>query len=91
MKIEMNREVRLGPAIAKKIAATTGSTATRRKSLSASRTAAPTQAPTHALRVKVTATATASAGMTRIGHNRSRRPNRIRASAQPIASISRPE
>jgi hypothetical protein len=65
--------------------------ASRRKSLSVSSTAAATQAPTQALRVKVNTTAMASAGITSAAHIRSPRPKRIRARAMPITSISSPE
>ena len=51
----------------------------------------PTQAPTHALRVKVSASATSSAGITSAGHTRSRVSNSRRAAAAVATSISRPE
>ena len=51
----------------------------------------PTLAPTQALRVKVSARATSSAGITSAGHARSRASNSSRAAAAVAASISRPE
>ena len=51
----------------------------------------PTQAPTQALRVKVSVSATTSAGMTSAGQIRSRTPNTRRATAAQITSISMPE
>ena len=75
----------------KKIAATTGRTASSRKSFSENSSAAAAQAPTQALREKVSATATTSAGMTSAAQVRSLRPKRMRASAAPITSISSPE
>ena len=53
--------------------------------------AAATQAPTTVLRVKVTETATASAGITSAAHRRSRRSKSSRARAIDRTSITRPE
>ena len=89
--VEAKRPARAAGATAKKIAATTGRIARSRKSLSDNSSAAAAHAPTAELRVKVTTTATASAGITSAAHVRSRRPNRMRASATPITSISSPE
>ncbi len=89
--VEMKRLATAAGASAKKIAATTGRTASSRKSLSDNSNAAAAHAPTAALRVKVSATATASAGITSAAHVRSRRPKRTRARATPMTSISSPE
>ncbi len=51
----------------------------------------PTLAPTQALRVKVSARATRSAGITSAGQTRSRVSKSRRAAAAVAASISRPE
>ena len=50
-----------------------------------------TQAPTHALRVNVSDSATTSAGMTSAGQTRSRDPNTSRDAATQMTSISVPE
>ncbi len=71
LNVETNRAVRVDGARPKKIAATIGSTASSRKSFSEKSSAAAAQAPTAALRVKVSSTATASAGMTSAAHIRS--------------------
>ena len=76
---------------AKNIAAMTGSTATRRKSRSAKSSATAAHTPTSALRVNVSATANASAGITSADHKRPDVPNSSRATATAIAIISRPE
>ena len=86
-KMDMNR---VG-AMPKKIAATSGRTASSRKSLSKSSSATAAMTPIQALRDCVSEIATSSAGMTSTAHIRSRRPKRILASAMPMTSISRPE
>ena len=65
--------------------------AVSRKSRIISSSAAAQQAPTHALRVKVSASTTASAGMTSVGHSRDLVMNSTRASARLSASIVSPE
>ena len=87
----MKRDVITSGATAKNIAASIGRIASNRKSLSASNSAAAAHVPTHAFRDSETATATVSAGMTTAAHVRSRSPNRTRARATPITSISTPE
>ncbi|MNC90795.1 hypothetical protein D3C83_69380 [compost metagenome] len=51
----------------------------------------PTQAPIQALRPRLTASATISAGITSAGQMRSREPKRMRATAAHMTSISVPE
>ena len=81
--------VMLGGARTRNSAATTGMTAINRKSFSSSRNATPAHVPTQALRPKVAASATSSAGIIRSGHTRSFE-NRMRATAAQVTSINRP-
>jgi len=81
----------LAGASAKKRPATTGASASSRKSFSTSSRPIPTHAPTHALRVKVNTRATTSAGMMSAGQVRLRRSNSSRAAALQAISISSPE
>jgi len=80
-----------GGASAKNNPAATGASASRRKSLRIRSTPIPTQAPTHALRENVKATAAARAGMMTAGQIQSFRSNRMRAAAEHSTSISSPE
>ena len=80
-----------GGEIAKNTAATIGITGSRRKSFIAKSSAATAQAPTHALRVKVSTSATSSAGSTIAGHARFRGSKSSRATAAPTTSSSSPE
>ena len=68
-----------------------GSRIVSRRSFSASSSATATDAPTHALRPSVSASATMSAGITSAGHVRPRRPKIRRDAAAQMTSISRPE
>ena len=69
-------------------AATTGSSATSRKSRISNSRPMPAQAPTQALRLSVTASAATSAGMTSAAQSRSSLRNRMRAAAVQATSIS---
>ena len=89
--IDIMRLVTLSGAKAKNSAATTGSSPSSRRSLRMNSTPTATHAPTHALRVSVSESATTSAGMTSAGQTRSRVPKTSRAPATPITSISVPE
>ena len=82
------RLVTLSGAKAKNSAATTGSNPSSRRSLRMNSTPTATHAPTHALRVSVSDSATTRAGMTSAGQTRSRVPNTSRAPATPTTSIS---
>ncbi len=81
----------LSGASANSKATATGRSPVSRKSFRMNSRLTPTQTPTHALRVKVSVSATMSAGMTSAGHIRSRTPKTMRAAAMPITSISVPE
>ena len=78
-------------AIAKKIAAITGSSATSRRWRIINSIATAEHQPTHALRTKLSARLTASAGMTTAGHTRDFVMNSTRATARFSTSIMRPE